>query len=126
MLRRQGSGVDHPHHASLKLRAVLASFLIGTLVAGPACALPQDDRVTSGQATISQVNPKTLRVNQVSDKVIINWRGFSINANELVRFLQPSATSVAVNQVVGGAASVILGQLTANGRLASRRAGPCA
>ena len=98
-------------------KGTLAAFLTGLMLAGPAAALPQGGQVVSGNATISQVNPSTLQIQQFSANIIINWKGFSVGANELVRFLQPGAMSVAVNRVVGGGASSILGQITANGRI---------
>jgi len=73
--------------------------------------------VVSGKAAISQVNPSTIQIQQFTANVLINWKGFSVGANELVRFLQPGAMSVAVNTVTGGSASAILGQITANGRI---------
>ena len=73
--------------------------------------------MVSGKATISQVNPSTIQIQQFTANVVINWNGFSVGANELVRFLQPGAMSVAVNTVTGGSASAILGQITANGRI---------
>ncbi|HEX9545745.1 MAG TPA: filamentous hemagglutinin N-terminal domain-containing protein, partial [Acidimicrobiales bacterium] len=94
-----------------------AAVLAGLMIAGPAAALPQGGEVVSGKAAISQVNASTLQIQQFSANVIINWKGFSVGANELVRFLQPGAMSVAVNRVVGGGASTILGQITANGRI---------
>ena len=66
---------------------------------------------------MSQPNATTLHIHQASHKAIINWRGFSINADELVRFLQPSASAIALNRVTGGDPSIILGQLIANGRI---------
>ena len=73
--------------------------------------------MVSGKAAISQVNPSTIQIQQYTANVVINWKGFSVGANELVRFLQPGAMSVAVNTVIGGSASAILGQITANGRI---------
>src|SRR3989304_5076445 len=99
------------------LKRPLAAALAGLMVAGPAAALPQGGEVVSGKASISQVNSTTLQIQQSTANVIINWKGFSVGANELVRFLQPGAMSVAVNQVIGGAASTILGQITASGRI---------
>ena len=52
-------------------------------------------------------------IQQFTANIVINWKGFSVGANELVRFLQPGAMSVAVNTVTGGSASAILGQITA-------------
>src|SRR2546426_305420 len=99
------------------LKRMLAAILAGLMIAGPAAALPQGGQVVSGKASISQVNASTLQIQQFSANVIINWKGFSVGASELVRFLQPGAMSVAVNRVVGGGASTILGQITANGRI---------
>ena len=50
-------------------------MLILALLAGPAAALPEGPRVTQGQARISQVNPQTLQINQVSDRVVIMYLG---------------------------------------------------
>jgi filamentous haemagglutinin family N-terminal domain len=98
------------------LKRTLAAVLAGLMMAGPAVALPQGGEVVSGKATISIVNSTTVRIQQYSANVIINWKGFSVGANELVQFLQPGAMSVAVNRVIGGGASIILGLITANGR----------
>src|SRR6266508_2604722 len=96
---------------------LLSAILAGLLFAGPAAALPQEGQVVSGKAAISQVNPSTIQIQQFTANVVINWKGFSVGGNELVRFLQPGAMSVAVNTVTGGSASAILGQITANGRI---------
>src|SRR6266581_570121 len=75
------------------LKRTLAAVLAGLMFAGPAAALPQGGEVVSGKATISQVNGSTLQIQQFSANIIINWKGFSVGANELVRFLQPVAGS---------------------------------
>ncbi len=79
-------------------------------------AAPQGGNVIAGEAAIS-VNEAATVIDQFTDKAIINWRGFSIDINELVRFIQPGAGSVALNRVTGAEASAILGELTANGRV---------
>src|SRR6266498_3771432 len=83
----------------------------------PAKGLPAGGTVASGIATITQPNPNTLNINQTSNKAIINWRGFNINVNELVKFSQPGSSSVVLNRVVGADPSSILGRLIANGRV---------
>jgi filamentous hemagglutinin family protein len=80
-------------------------------------ALPAGGQVVGGSASISQANGQTLNVNQSSNRAIINWKGFSINVNELVKFNQPSSSSVILNRVTGVDPSSILGQLVANGRV---------
>ncbi len=95
---------------------VLFSYL--HLCFGPfAWALPNEGQVAGGSATISQPTAQTLHINQATDKAIINWRGFNIGADELVKFVQPNAGSIALNRVVGGDPSAIMGQLLANGRV---------
>ena len=81
------------------LCALLASLQI--LLPSLAAALPSDGKVVGGNATIQQTNPKSLTIQQATDKAILNWKSFSIAADEGVRFVQPSVNSIALNRVVG-------------------------
>ena len=93
------------------------ALLLGALMAGePVQANPTGGKVVSGTAKIVQ-SPKRLEIVQDSDKAIIDWRSFSIDADEHTRFRQPSSSSITLNRVTGDAYSHILGQLTANGRI---------
>ncbi len=103
--------------ASEATRRGLASLLAVLFAVGPAWGLPRGAVVVSGNATVSQTGPRTLQVVQLGGPVVIQWRSFGISAGELVRFLQPGPASLAVNRVAGGSASVILGQLLANGQI---------
>lgn len=94
---------------SLLWGAVAACF------AGSAHPLPTAPATISGQAAFS-VQGKTLAVSN-SPGAIIHWGGFSIQADELVRFLQQSPASAVLNRVVGQDPSRILGQLQSNGRV---------
>ncbi|MBI2989004.1 MAG: filamentous hemagglutinin N-terminal domain-containing protein, partial [Deltaproteobacteria bacterium] len=80
-------------------------------------ALPIDGKVVGGSANITQPNSTTLNINQATNKAIINWQGFSINVNELVKFNQPGAASSVLNRVTGVDPSSIFGRLIANGRV---------
>src|SRR5471032_1466789 len=91
-------------------------FYLTIASAFPVWANPQGGNVAGGSASIAATGSR-LDVNQTSDRLIVNWQGFSISAGEITRFNQPSSSSVALNRVVGGDPSVILGQLSANGRL---------
>ena len=73
--------------------------------------------MVGGSAAIGQPNAQALHISQHTDKAIINWKGFSIDINELVKFAQPSAGSIALNRVTGADPSSILGKLMANGRI---------
>ncbi|MGC9944126.1 MAG: filamentous hemagglutinin N-terminal domain-containing protein, partial [Verrucomicrobiota bacterium] len=50
-----------------------------------------------------------------SGNAFINWNSFNINAGETTTFVEPSASSIVWNDIAGGSASQILGNLNANG-----------
>ena len=78
--------------------------------------LPTGGQITQGQGSIGQ-SGSTLTVNQGSQRLVTNWDSFNIGAGQTVRFVQPSATAVALNRVTGSEASSIQGQLLANGQV---------
>src|SRR5271170_6196312 len=92
-------------------------------LAAVACALtsvaahanPTGGTVTSGSATITAPNGKTVDITQSTGQAIINWQSFGIGKGETVDFIQPTATSVTLNRVTGNDPSAIFGTLTANG-----------
>ena len=92
-------------------------LLCALIAATRAFANPDGGQVVSGSATITQIDPKTLTINQQTDKAIINWRNFSIGAGEHTKFVQPSAASAVLNRVTSSQVSQILGKLTANGKV---------
>ena len=81
-----------------------------------AWANPTGGTVVSGSAAIT-ASGATTTVNQTTDKAIVNWQSFSIAKGETVNFIQPSASAVALNRVIGTDASSIYGTLTANGKV---------
>ncbi len=91
--------------------------LASALSASPAHALPQDGTVVGGNATISQTNAATMTINQSSNRAAINWTGYSIGANESVRYIQPGSNSIALNRVTGQDPSFIYGKLSSNGQV---------
>lgn len=98
----------------------LSLVLVAFLVLGqslPLFAGPQDGKVVAGSATIVKESATKTGITQTSNRATIDWKSFSIGANEQVQFYQPSASSVALNRVVGTDPSVILGRLTANGQV---------
>lgn len=86
------------------------------LVAGALMGNPQGGTVVSGTATIETAG-RTMTIRQGTEKAIINWQRFENTASETVRFIQPGATSLALNRVVGVDPSSISGALSANGRV---------
>jgi filamentous hemagglutinin family protein len=85
-------------------------------VVNPLYANPEGGSVAAGQATITNTQGLTT-INQSTDKAIINWQGFSINAGEETHFQQPSSSSITLNRVTGNQASQIMGKLSANGHI---------
>src|SRR4051812_38525736 len=79
--------------------------------------LPTGGQIAAGTARITQPGAQSMRVEQSSQNAIINWQSFSIGAGNSVVFQQPSASSVALNRVLGSNASEIFGSLTANGQI---------
>lgn len=79
-------------------------------------ALPSGGTVTAGSATIS-AGAGTVTIDQSSQAAAINWDSFSIAAGNRVEFVQPNSSAVALNRVLGTDPSLILGSLTANGKV---------
>jgi len=98
--------------ADAGLAGLLLAFSTGALA-----QLPAGANVVAGQVSISQPGPQRQLIRQGSDKAIIDWRSFSIGSGSAVSFAQPGSNSVALNRVVGGDASSILGSLSANGQI---------
>ena len=92
--------------------AVAASF-----VASEAFALPTGADIRGGQGAVSSPNAGSVVVRQDSARLAIDWQSFGIAAGESVRFLQPGASSIALNRVLGNSRSEIFGNLSANGQV---------
>ena len=71
---------------------------------------------SGGGATATQAGNQ-LTVNQTANNALLNWQSFNIGQGSGVKFVQPSATSVAVNEIYQNSPSQIFGSLTANGRI---------
>lgn len=78
--------------------------------------LPRGEQVVAGDAQFAWKDGSNLVVT-TSDKTIINYRSFNIDELESVQFIQPNASSCALNRVTGGESTSILGAMTANGRI---------
>ena len=102
--------------ASLRLSTAIALMFAGVAPSVVAQAL-QDPTVRSGTATIDLSNASHAVITQQSNKAIIDWRQFSIPSGSTVQFVQPSASSMALNRVTGTQASQIDGNLLANGQV---------
>ena len=101
---------------------VVNSLVISSVTAvllscySPVHANPTGGAVTSGSANIT-TNGLVTTINQATNTAAINWQSFNIASGEKVQFIQPSASAVALNRVVGNDASAIYGTLSANGKV---------
>nr|WP_202943811.1 filamentous hemagglutinin N-terminal domain-containing protein [Janthinobacterium sp. Marseille] len=96
------------------LPPVLAACLGATGISS-AIANPSNPTVVNGQVTFSQ-NGNVYTITN-SPSAIINWNSFSINAGELVRFIQQNSSSSVLNRITGQDPSQIMGALESNGRV---------
>ncbi|MHB8813684.1 MAG: two-partner secretion domain-containing protein, partial [Steroidobacteraceae bacterium] len=69
-----------------------------------------------GSASWAQSGSK-LAVNQTSTNAILNWLSFNISKDGTVQFVQPSSSSVALNEIYDSNPTQIFGALSANGRI---------
>ncbi len=77
-------------------------------------ANPTGGTVASGAATFSTAGSQ-FTIHQTSGSAFINWNSFNIGPGETTTFVQPSSSSVALNQINDVNPSQILGNLNANG-----------
>lgn len=99
-----------------KLLAATIAMMFGTSSGLAADVLPVGGTIVGGTGSVGQ-NGGAMTINQSSGKLAIDWQSFSIGQGNSVRFVQPSASAVALNRVLGSDVSVIQGALTANGQV---------
>ncbi len=111
---------------------ILGSALLGTVAyaqppptpspasvaaAAPApLTLPSGGQVVAGHSTITQ-HGATLDITQSTQRAIIDWQTFNVGAGAQVDFIQPNASAVSLDRVVGGNLSQIEGRINANGQV---------
>lgn len=103
----------------MKFKKITSVVLLGLLVnqsIGFSAPVINSNDPNSGLIDNTSVINSTL-VNQQTQNLSLNWDSFNINSNEVVQFIQPSSTSIAVNHINSLDASTIAGQLNANGQI---------
>jgi filamentous hemagglutinin len=116
-----------PTEIAFKLRpltACIRAVVAGGLLAGTATPshavlpVPFDGAafVSSGSAT-NRVIGNTLRIDQQSDRAILNWQKFNVGKENTVQFAQPGSSSIALNRIHQADPSQIFGQIKANGQI---------
>jgi filamentous hemagglutinin family protein len=97
----------------------LAMFFVGLgmfFLPAQGIAIPQDPSFNAEHVGISQEG-SSMVIEQHVDKAIIDWKDYSIDADELVQYIQPNADAIALNKITGANPSEIMGDLLANGQI---------
>jgi filamentous hemagglutinin family protein len=104
---------------SRSVKPLLAAALLVLAGAGQSQAagiLPTGGSVVAGSGNISQ-SGNAMTINQASNRLAIDWQSFSVGAGNTVNFVQPGASAVALNRVLGADVSSIQGAIKANGQV---------
>ncbi|WP_096837024.1 filamentous hemagglutinin N-terminal domain-containing protein [Escherichia coli] len=102
------------------VRAMALSLLSGMMImAHPAMSanLPTGGQIVAGSGSIQTPSGNQMNIHQNSQNMVANWNSFDIGKGNTVQFYQPSSSAVALNRVVGGGESQIMGNLKANGQV---------
>ena len=103
-------------HSSPSLgRSGLRARAIGAGIGGALVLL--SGSAYAGDGFTQTVDGKTTTFDQTADKVFNKVGSYNIGIDELHNYIQPSASSIFVQRVMGDDPSSILGQLTANGQV---------
>ncbi|MCK9606091.1 MAG: filamentous hemagglutinin family protein [Methylomonas sp.] len=100
------------------MRFVVASGMFVSAMARAELPVPVGGEgwVTSGSAT-NQIIGDTLRIDQQTDRAILNWQSFNVGKENTVQFVQPGSSSIALNRIYQADPSRIMGQIVANGQI---------
>ncbi|HCO1470599.1 TPA: filamentous hemagglutinin N-terminal domain-containing protein, partial [Escherichia coli] len=102
------------------VHAMALSLLSGMIMmANPVTAanLPTGGQIVAGSGSIQTPSGNQMNIHQNSQNMVTNWNSFDIGKGNTVQFYQPNSSAVALNRVVGGGESKIMGNLKANGQV---------
>ncbi|HEX7965934.1 MAG TPA: filamentous hemagglutinin N-terminal domain-containing protein, partial [Gammaproteobacteria bacterium] len=80
-------------------------------------ATPRGGQVVAGHGSISHPSQNVTVINQKSNSLVVNWSSFNIGSGQTVQFVQPSASSAALNQIFDQNPTQIFGSLISNGQV---------
>jgi len=99
------------------LQALAYSLLLSHITFVPYVAAgPLGGNVVGGAGHI-HTNGLSTDIHQLSSSMAIDWNSYNLNANEVVNYLQPGASSIVLNRILDNNASDIRGQINANGQV---------
>ena len=95
----------------------MAALCLPLLAATAAWAAgPSGGQVTGGSGQITQSGNNTT-IRQNSERASLSWQSFNIGPQDTVDFIQPNASAIAINRMLGNSPSDIFGHLEANGQV---------
>ncbi|GHE21205.1 MBG domain-containing protein [Halomonas urumqiensis] len=98
----------------------VAALAAGSLLVFPlsafASGLPSGGDIRAGSGSIEQ-SGNTMRINQDTDRMAMDWDDFSVEDGHRVEFNQPGRDAAALNRVTGDQLSQIRGAIDANGQV---------
>jgi hypothetical protein len=92
---------SHPMR-KLAIGLVLAASPLAVLYAAP-----QGGSIVGGTGSIS-TNGLSTNITQTTQSMAIDWQSYDVGRNEIVNYLQPNSSSIALNRILGGLASQML------------------
>ena len=107
---------DHSFAKSFSIKTLAAAIAACAIAPPFAHAGPTGGVVVDGNGSITQSGVNT-RVDQVSDRLSLEWDTFNVGRNERVQFVQPGADAIALNRILDNSGSQILGRIDANGQV---------
>ena len=82
-----------PRHPRWICRLAAFAALVGCAVIPSLLANPTGESVRHGQATFTR-SGSNLIIEQGSDKLVVNWKDFSISSAEITKFIQPGYPTI--------------------------------
>lgn len=105
----------HPRPWTWWISLIVPSVVAGLVPAAGALANPIGPSGLQGISGIEGLGTPQVTINQNAPRAILNWQQFNIAPGEVTRFVQPSASSMALNRIWDQSPSQIFGSLQANG-----------
>lgn len=109
-------GTKSASKSGAKALKIMSALLFISPAGAIAATLPQGGVITVGDGSMVS-GGNQLVINQITDKLGINWQSFNVGADGHVIFKQPGKDSIALNRVIGSDGSSILGKIDANGQV---------
>jgi len=89
---------------------------VGAMVPSSGSAGPAGGNIVGGQGSI-QHSGNTTNITQTTSSLAIDWQSYNLTRNNIVTYLQPGSSSIALNRILSSSPSQINGQINANGHV---------